>query len=136
MVNPGKVRALSRKALFEQNEGWETLKIKEYCEDLPVWKGLTRSAIAGVLLYILLLALALLFGSDWFVSLREQIGDFWLTVLAAVSMAVFAAGYCVISDILFRRVYRKIRSSLCGYHVNAALLEKELREQEHHETVD
>ena len=130
MLNPNKVKAMSRSALFENNEGRETLKLKEYCDDIPLWKGFGRSAIAGVILYFLLLIVFLLAFTDWFVALTEELGNLWTALLGAASLAVFAVAYSIISDLVFRYRYQSRRSSLCRYQSDRHQLELLEQDQE------
>lgn len=130
MVNPQKVRAMTVKTLYEQKESRLSLKIKEYCEDIPIWKGLARSALAGLILCLLLFLITFLLFPDFLANLNQKFGEVWTGVGLALVMAVGAALYSIISDIIFRRIYIKIRSSLCAYRSETDRLESIRREQD------
>lgn len=130
MVNPKKVRSMTVKTLYEQKESRGSLKIKEYCEDLPAWKGLARSALAGLILCLLLFVLLFLLFPDILTTLAGRIGDVWAAGLLALTILVAAALYSILSDIVFRRIYTRIRSSLCGYRSETARLETLRNEQD------
>ena len=135
---------MTAKALFEQQEGKGILKLKDYCEDSSIWKGLTRNALAGILLYLILFAMAVLAAPDWFIALRTTLGDVLISGAIAISLAIFAVLYSLISDVIFRRQYRNIKSRLSSYKACLKRLEKINREpdsfvrteieQEQHET--
>ena len=120
---------MSRKALFENNEGREALKLKEYCEEMPVWKSMMHTTLAGFLLYLLILLLVLVAEYDWFEQLADNIGIVWVVVILAITMAVFVAAYTLISDFIVRRKYVKVRSMLCRYRTSVMRLDRINREQ-------
>ena len=129
MINPQKVQTMSRKTLFEIDEGREALKLKKYCEDMPVWKSMMHSTLAGFLLYLLVLLLVVAAEYDWFVQLIETIGIVWVVVLAAISMAVIVAAYALLSDFIVRKKYNKVKSMLCRYRTSVMRLDQIKREQ-------
>ena len=130
MINPQKVRAMSRKTLFEQNEGRQVLKLKEYCEDSPVWKGLARSSLAGIVLYGIILMAVILAVPMEMQGLYKQMGDMWTILAAAGSMAAFAAVYSLISDTVFRKQYKRRKSTLSRYRSDVLRLEMMQHEQD------
>ena len=121
---------MSRKTLFEHNEGRTVLELKEYCEDIHVWKGLARSSLAGIMLYVMLMAVFIIAASDTARFIYEILGNFWTILAVAGSMAAFAAIYSLISDAIFRRKYKSSRSSLSRYRSDAVQLDKLEHEQE------
>ena len=130
MINPQKVRAMSRKTLFEQNEGRTVLELKEYCEDLHVWKGLAGSALAGIMLCAVILMMFILSSPELAQDLYDQTGDVWTIVMIAGITAVFTAAYSLISDAVFRKKYRRLRSTLSRYRSDIVLLDKLGQEQD------
>ena len=130
MVNPQKVRAMSAITLFEQKEGRMDLKIKEYSEDHPIWKGLARNALAGLFLCILILLILFAARPVLLTELVSKTGEIWTGTILALVIAMFAALYSIVSDLIFRRRYLKIRSSLCEYRSDTKQLEKINQEQE------
>ena len=120
---------MSRKTLFEIDEGREALKLKKYCEDMPVWKSMMHSALAGFLLYLLILVLVVVAQYEWCVQVTQRLGAVWIVVILAISMAVVVAAYALISDFIFRKQYKKVRSRLCRYRTSLMRLDKINREQ-------
>lgn len=131
MINPGKVRAMTARSLFEQKKGRSVMYLKEYCEDFPVWKGLARSALSGLLLSLMILLVFFIAIPDLLDQLLQMVGAVWTGAILALFMAVFAALYSVVSDILFRRMYVRSRSSLCGYHAEEEKLKRIRHDEEH-----
>ncbi|MCF0228437.1 MAG: hypothetical protein HUJ76_01925 [Parasporobacterium sp.] len=127
---------MSEMELYEQSRGREALKIKKYCEDMPVWKGLAKSALAGILLYIFILTMAVLAFADWFEMIHQRMGSALTAVAAAVSLGIFAALYSAVADAVIRERYRKIRSSMFGYRSDIRRFERIRREQENNESAD
>ena len=130
MINPQKVRIMSRKTLFEHNEGRPVLELKEYCEDVHVWKGLARSSLAGIMLYILLVSVAIIALPAQAQFVYEQLGDIWTILALAGTMAAFAAIYSLVSDAIFRKKYKSSRSTLSRYRSDAVQLDKLEHEQD------
>ena len=130
MVNPKKVRAMSRKSLFEYNEGRQVLKLKEYCEDSPVWKGLARSALAGIVLYMVILLSVIIAVPTRMQRLYDTLGDIWAILLLAGTMAAFAAVYSLISDAVFRKNYKRLKSTLSRYRSDVLRLDMMEHEQD------
>ena len=121
---------MTQTCLFEQTEGREVLKLKEYYEEQPVWNGMMLHALTGFLLFIILAILAILAAPDWFAEMYERVGNVWAAVIVALMMAVFSVIYSLISDIIFRSRYLRLRSTLCGYRAKRRLLERIDQEQE------
>ncbi len=124
MINPQKVRAMSRKTLFEQREGKEVLEIKKYVEDLPVWKSITKGALTGILLYAIIMFVVLLADPQLLNVLSERMGAITVMIMLAVTMALFAVAYSLLTDIVFRRHLKKKKSTMCRYRSDVRLLEK------------
>ncbi len=124
MINPQKVRAMSRKTLFEQREGKEVLEIKKYVEDLPVWKSITKGALTGILLYAIIMFVILLADPQLLNVLSERMGAITVMIMLAVTMALFAVAYSLLTDIVFRRHLKKKKSTMCRYRSDVRLLEK------------
>ena len=121
---------MSRKTLFEHNEGSRVLELKEYCEDVHVWKGLVRSSLAGIMLYVIILAAFIMAAPIQAESVYEQLGDIWTILVVAGSMAAFAAIYSLISDAIFRKIYKGSRSTLSRYRSDVVKLDMLEHEQE------
>ncbi|MBQ9032543.1 MAG: hypothetical protein IJ106_13995 [Parasporobacterium sp.] len=130
MVNSKKVRAMVQNRVFEDQNGKTVLKLKERCEDRPFWKSFGFNALGGVLLYILVMILLIAAFPDWFLERYESMGSALCAVSIALSLAVCAIIYSMISEAVFKRLYRRVRSTLCKYRVNQLRLEKIKREQE------
>lgn len=130
MINPKKVKVMTRNALYESSKGRESLKIKKYCEDMPVWKSMTRSAVAGVFLYLLVFFVVAAADFEGMAAAYERIGNVWTIVIIAGGMAACAAGYSVISDTIFHKKYKKIRSELSTYKSDKKYLNKIRERQE------
>ncbi len=124
MINPQKVRAMSRKTLFEQRDGKEVLEIKKYVEDLPVWKSITKGALTGVLLYALVMFVVLLVNPEMLNALSEQMGAVTVMILLAVTMALVAVAYSLFTDMVFRKRLKKRKSTMCRYRSDVRFLEK------------
>ena len=120
---------MSRKTLFETGEGREALKLKKYCEDMPVWKSMMHSALAGFLLYLLILVLVVVAQYEWCVQTAQKLGPVWIVVILAIAMAVVVAAYALISDFIFRKQYKRVKSRLCRYRTSLLRLDKISREQ-------
>ena len=121
---------MSRKTLFEHNEGRTVLELKEYCEDMPVWKGLVRSSMAGIVLYVIIFAAFILTAPDQATEIYEQLGDAGTILAVAGSLAAFAAIYSLISDVIFRHDYKHSRSTLSRYRSDVVQLDKLEHEQD------
>ena len=130
MINQHKVRMMARTRVFESNEGKAALKLKEHCEDMPFWKSLGSSALCGVLLFVLLGILFLAVFPEWAKSMLEQMGRVLVGGTVVLSVIVFSVLYSLISNFVFKYIYRKKRSSLCGYRAEVQRLEKIKREQD------
>lgn len=130
MLHPEKVRARTQIEMFEHKEGREVLKLRTDYEEHPVWNGMIMHAFTGLLLFIILAVLVVLAAPDWFTRAYEQVGNVWAAVIVAVSMAVFSVMYSMISDLVFRVRFHRLRSTLCGYHAKQRLLERIEQEQD------
>ena len=130
MINPQKVRAMSRKIVFEQNEGRTVLDLKEYCEDEHIWKGLARSAMAGLILAAVALIVFILAAPSLARELYERMGDVWTVLAAAGILLVIAVIYSLISDAVFRKKYKSVRSTMSRYRSDIVLLDKLEQEQD------
>ena len=130
MINQRRVRAVSRKMVFESGEGREALNLKKYCEDMPFWKSLMIGAFHGVVLYVLLLVVAILLFRDRFVALLEQMNNALLAFLFAISMAIFAIAYGLIADLIYKKRYETRKSSLSEYKAVVYRLERMKQEQD------
>lgn len=115
---------MSRKTLFEQREGKEVLEIKKYVEDLPVWKSITKGALTGILLYAIIMFVVLLADPQLLNVLSERMGAITVMIMLAVTMALFAVAYSLLTDIVFRRHLKKKKSTMCRYRSDVRLLEK------------
>ncbi len=124
MINPQKVRAMSRKALFEQRDGQEVLEIKKYVEDMPVWKSITKGALTGILLYAIIMFVILLADPDLLNMLGEWMGGIAVMIMLAVTMALFAVAYSLLTDMVFRKHLKKDKSTMCRYRSDVRILEK------------
>lgn len=124
MINPQKVRAMSRKTLFEQRDGQEVLEIKKYVEDMPVWKSITKGALTGILLYAIIMFVILLADPDLLNVLSEWMGGVTVMVMLAVTMALFAVAYSLLTDMVFRKHLKKDKSTMCRYRSDVRFLEK------------
>lgn len=124
MINPQKVRAMSRKALFEQRSGHEVLEIKKYVEDMPVWKSITKGALTGILLYVIIMFVILLADPDLLNVLGEWMGAITVMIMLAVTMALFAVAYSLLTDMVFRKHLKKDKSTMCRYRSDVRFLEK------------
>lgn len=124
MINPQKVRAMSRKALFEQRDGQEVLEIKKYVEDMPVWKSITKGALTGILLYAIIMFVILLADPELLNMLGEWMGGIAVMIMLAVTMALFAVAYSLLTDMVFRKHLKKDKSTMCRYRSDVRFLEK------------
>lgn len=124
MINPQKVRAMSRKALFEQRDGQEVLEIKKYVEDMPVWKSITKGALTGILLYAIIMFVIILADPDLLNMLGEWMGGIAVMIMLAVTMALFAVAYSLLTDMVFRKHLKKDKSTMCRYRSDVRILEK------------
>lgn len=130
MINQRKVRTMARTRVFETGEGKAVLKLKDYCEDMPFWKRLCSGALCGVLLFVLIGVLVLAAFWDWGVETLARMGTALTVVIVILCMLVFAALYSLVSDSVLKYIYRKKKSSLCGYRAGIQRLERIKREQE------
>lgn len=130
MVNQRKVLAMSRKRVFENNEGREVLKLKKQCEDMPLWKSLGLGALCGGLLFVMLMILAALLFRDWFSDMLQRLGTVATAGIFAAALVAFAVLYSLLSEWLSRYLYHKKRSILCGYNAVVNRLDKIRREQD------
>ena len=130
MINQRKVRTMARTKVYETGEGKAALKLKDYCEDMPLWKSLGSNALCGVLLFVLLATIVAAAFPQWAQGLLEQSGSASVVVITILSMLVFAALYSMAADTVQRYLYRKKRSSLCGYTADIQRLEKIKKEQD------
>ena len=130
MINQRKVRTMAKAHVFENGEGREALKLKDHCEEMPLWKNLGFSALCGVLLFILFGILGVIAFPELPQNLMEHLGNVLAVVVTILALAAFAVLYSLVSDLIFRYLYRKKRSSLCGYTAAIQRLDKIRREQE------
>ena len=121
---------MARTRVFETGEGKAALKLKDHCEDMPFWKRLGSNALCGVLLFVLLCIVLWAALPDWAEDMLARMGIALTIVVLVLCMIVFAVIYSLISDSVFQYIYRKKRSSLCGYTADIQRLEKIKREQE------
>lgn len=115
---------MSRKALFEQRDGQEVLEIKKYVEDMPVWKSITKGALTGILLYAIIMFVILLADPDLLNMLGEWMGGIAVMIMLAVTMALFAVAYSLLTDMVFRKHLKKDKSTMCRYRSDVRILEK------------
>ena len=115
---------MSRKTLFEQRDGQEVLEIKKYVEDMPVWKSITKGALTGILLYAIIMFVILLADPDLLNVLSEWMGGVTVMVMLAVTMALFAVAYSLLTDMVFRKHLKKDKSTMCRYRSDVRFLEK------------
>ena len=115
---------MSRKTLFEQRDGKEVLEIKKYVEDLPVWKSITKGALTGILLYAIIMFVVLLADSDLLNELSERMDGVAVMIILAVTMALVAVAYSLLTDMVFRKHLKRKKSTMCRYRSDVRFLEK------------
>ena len=115
---------MSRKALFEQRDGQEVLEIKKYVEDMPVWKSITKGALTGILLYAIIMFVILLADPDLLNMLGEWMGGIAVMIMLAVTMALFAVAYSLLTEMEFRKHLKKAKSTMCRSRSDVRILEK------------
>jgi len=91
------------------------LRLKKYCEDDPIWKGLARNAVCGIVLYVIILTAVVMAAPRQVDDFILRFGNVQVIIIVAGSMAIVAAVYSLAADIIFRRMYQRKRSSLSRY---------------------
>ena len=129
MLNAKKVEYMSKLALYEHTNK-RPLKLNNYFRsDFKVSSAL-RSVPFGIITYLLILALALMWDTDWLVNLSGKVGIFLTAAIIFASLVLFVALYCIISGVVLSHQYEDLRSSLREYILNLRGLDRTYDQEE------
>ena len=123
MLNARKVEYMSKVAMYEHNNKRQLRLNNYFRSDFKVSSAM-RSAPFGIIAYLIIFALVLLWDTDWLVNLSGRIGIILTAALFLASLVLFVTLYCIISGIILSRQYEDLRSSLREYIINLRGLDR------------
>ena len=130
MLNAKKVEYMSKLALYEHTDGKKTLKLNNYFKsDFKAYTAM-RSVPFGIITYLLIFAIVLLWDINWLVDLSGRVGIFLTAAILFAGLVVFVALYCIVSALILSHQYEDLRSSLREYSLSLRALDRTYKKEE------
>ena len=129
MINNKKVELMTKVALYEHNEGKQTIRLNKYFKQDYASTNMLRSAPLGFICALLITTLLFLVKENWFTSLMKTVGGVMAIIIVVVAIALFIALYCFFSQYMFNHKYENFRGNLRTYGLYLKRLEKIYEEE-------
>ena len=124
MVNEGRVRAMTRAAIFEEGKGKKAIPAGGYYRSDYMFIQLLKGFFWGTIAFGLLAGLVVLYGMDSLMAKAATMDPMQIVVMAAVTYVLFIVAYLVICCIRGYRIYQRNEKEIKIYEKMLKRLEK------------
>lgn len=123
MISEQRVKLMTRLAAYEQKEGKQNEEIGSYFRGDYISLQILKSVISATLAFLLIIALFVLYDSEWFLSdiYKIDIAEYVKKLL--IYYGVFTGVYVLISYVVYSIRYRKAKRRLKVYFNNLKRLQ-------------
>lgn len=115
MVKEDKVILMTKLAMYEKNEGKETLPVSKYYRSDYISKKLIDTAVTTTIGYILIVVLAILFKVDYLSENIVKMDLFEICKKGLIGYVITMVLFIIIAYIVYSIRYRRIKKSLLEY---------------------
>ena len=129
MINNKKVELMTKIALYEHDEGKQTIRLNKYFKQDYASTNMLRSAPLGFVCALLIAALLFIANENWLTILMEEVGGVVAIAIIIFAVIVFIALYCFFSQYMFNHKYENFRGNLRTYGLFLRRLEKIYEEE-------
>ncbi len=129
MINNKKVELMTKIALYEHDEGKQTIRLNKYFKQDYASTNMLRSAPLGFVCALLIAALIFFVKENWITSLMGKVGGVATIAIIIVAVVIFITLYCFFSQYMFNHKYENFRGNLRTYGLFLRRLEKIYEEE-------